>query len=151
LTTRGNTSNAPTLTREQIDKTNVFFARIVTIYGDSRARTLWGKSTAQLKVMRREWAGTISQLSLEQIDCIFSRLKHRLSAGDPEYKWPEIPQMLALLNEQKVKAAHQMFQPGLPEPAWRSAQRRAVGQTASKTAIAVLRGGACFIEDRPGH
>lgn len=99
--------------------------------------------------MRREWAGTISKLSLEQMEALFGKLKERLSAGDPDYKWPEIPRMLALLNEQKVKAANQVFKPGLPEPAWRKAQRRIVGRIASQTAIAVLRGGACFLEDRP--
>ncbi|SOB76162.1 hypothetical protein SAMN04488490_1839 [Marinobacter sp. LV10R510-11A] len=151
MNTQGTISNAPKFTREQLDKTNAFFARIVTIYGQGRAKTLWGNSSEQLKVMRREWASTISKLSLDDMEALFGKLKKRLAAGDPDYKWPEIPRMLALLNEQKRKAAYQVFQPGQPEPAWRSAQRRVVGRIASQTAIAVLHGGACFIEDRPGH
>ncbi len=151
LNTQGRISNAPKFTREELDKTNAFFARIVTIYGQARASTLWGKSSEQLKVMRREWASTISKLSFDDMETLFGKLKARLAAGDPDYKWPEIPKMLALLNEQKVKAAYQVFKPGLPEPAWRKAQRRVVGRIASQTALAVLRGGACFIEDRPGQ
>jgi len=99
--------------------------------------------------MRREWAKTIGGLSMDQLESIFDRLKEKLAAGDKDYHWPDIARMLALLNEGKTKAAHRVFPPGLPEPAWRKEQRRVVGKIASQTAIAVVRGGACFIEDKP--
>jgi hypothetical protein len=149
LITPGRTSNAPRFTPEQIDKTSAFFARIVTIYGRSRAKTLWGNSDEQFQIMRREWAKTIGGLSMDQLESIFDRLKEKLAAGDKDYHWPDIARMLALLNEGKTKAAHRVFPPGLPEPAWRKEQRRVVGKIASQTAIAVVRGGACFIEDKP--
>ena len=64
--------------------------------------------------------------------------------------WPDIARMLALLNEGKAKGATHAFPSSLPEPAWRVAKRRVVGRIARQTAVAVLRGGACFVEDRPG-
>jgi hypothetical protein len=151
LNTPGRTSNAPRFTPEQIDKTSAFFARIVTIYGRSRAKTLWGNSDEQFQIMRREWAKTIGGLSLDQIESVFDRLKTKLVVGDQDYHWPDIARMLALLNDGKTKAASRLFPPSLPEPAWRAAQRRLVGRIASQTAVAVLRGGACFVEDRPSQ
>ena len=40
LNTQGSISNAPKFTREELDKTNAFFARIVTIYGGSQQMQL---------------------------------------------------------------------------------------------------------------
>jgi hypothetical protein len=149
LNTQGRTSNAPRFTPEQISKTSAFFARIVTVYGRGRAKTLWGNSDEQFQIMRREWAKTIGGLSVDQLENIFDRLKEKLAAGDDNYHWPDIARMLALLNDGKRSAAHRVFRPGLPEPAWRREQRREVGRIASQTAMAVLRNRACFIEDRP--
>jgi hypothetical protein len=150
LSTQGRTSDESPFTPEQIDKTIAFFARIVTVYGRSRAKTLWGDSDEQLQIMRREWAKIIGSLTVDQMESIFTRLKDRLSEGDDDYKWPEIPRMLSLLKADKPSAAHKVFPRGLPEPEWRKEQRRTVGKIASQTAMAVMRGGACFIEDRPG-
>jgi hypothetical protein len=149
LSTQGRTFNELRFTPEQIDKTSAFFARIVTVYGRGRAKTLWGSSDEQFQIMRREWAKTIGGLSIDQLETIFDRLKEKLAAGDTNYHWPDIARMLALLNDGKRSAAHRVFQPGLPEPEWRKEQRREVGRIASQTAMAVLRNRACFIEDRP--
>jgi hypothetical protein len=149
LNTPERTSNAPQFTDEQIDKASAFFARIVTVYGRSRAKTLWGNSEEQLQIMRREWAKTIGGLSLDQLETIFDRLKEKLAASDKDYQWPDIPRMLGLLKDGKRSSAHHIFQAELPEPEWRREQRRTVGRIASATATAVLCNRACFIEDRP--
>ena len=99
--------------------------------------------------MRREWATTIGGLSLDQIESVFDRLKTKLVISDQDYHWPDIARMLALLNEGKRKSSSRVFPPSLPEPAWRQEQRRVIGKIASKTAIAVLAGRACFIEEKP--
>lgn len=138
-------------TQEQIDKTVAFFARIVTVYGRGRAKTLWGGSDKQLQLMRREWAPAIGQLTVDEVELIFDRLKWRLAKGDEDYQWPDITKMMLLIAKKKTVAAHEVFQPGLPEPEWRKEQRRELGRLAAKTCKAVLSGSACFLEDKPNE
>ncbi|WP_428398255.1 hypothetical protein [Marinobacter salarius] len=128
----------------------MFFARLVTIYGRSKTKTIWGSSEDQLRVTRREWAKTIGEFSVEQLESMLDKLKQRLSRNDERYEWPDIPKILGLVNESDTKAAHKVLPRGLPEPEWRKEQRRTVGKIASQTALAVVAGTACFIEDRPG-
>jgi hypothetical protein len=128
----------------------MFFARLVTIYGRSKTKTIWGDSEQQLRVTRREWAKTIGQFSVDQLETMLDKLKQRLSQNDERYAWPDIPKVLGLVNESEVKAAHKVLPRGLPEPEWRKEQRQAIGKIASQTALAVVAGKACFIEDRPG-
>ncbi|OEY66817.1 hypothetical protein [Marinobacter sp. X15-166B] len=151
MNTRGETSDDSGFTDEQIEKTTAFFARIVTIYGRSRAKTLWGDSADQFRLMRREWAGVIGSISLDQAEVIFARLKDRLATGDPEYKWPDVPKIIGLAKSPQTNPAHKEFAKALPEPEWRKEQRRQVGLLASQTAMAVMRGKASFIEDRRGQ
>lgn len=136
-------------TQEEIDRSVTFFARLVTIYGKARARTLWGESEAQYQLLRREWAHTLGKFSHEQLEEIFSRLKQRLATGDPDFKFPDVARILNLLREGEVRSAHRVFPRGLPEPEWKREKRLAVGRVAAQTTLAVLKGKACLLEDRP--
>lgn len=136
-------------TDDEIHKTSVFFARLATIYGESKTKTLWGEDEDRLVLMRREWAHKIGEYSFDQLEDIFSRLKERLALGDPDFKWPDVPRILNLINEGKVRSLHTHFPVGLPEPEWRKKQRYECGLIASKTCRAVLNGKACFLEDKP--
>lgn len=129
----------------------MFFARLVTIYGRSKTKTIWGDSEEQLRTTRREWAREIGKLSIQQLEEIFTKLKNRLSRNDRRFLWPDIPQTLALATEPEAYAAHTVFKAALPEPDWRKEQRRQAGLIASQTARAVLAGRACFLEERPRH
>lgn len=131
----------------------MFFARLVTIYGKSKTKTIWGDSDEQLRVTRREWAKTIGQFSLDQLEDMFDKLKRRLAENDERYIWPDIPKILGLASESEQKAAHRILPRGLPEPEWRKEQRKVVGRIASQTAVAVMRGSARFLEEKPedGH
>lgn len=136
-------------TDDEVAKSSAFFARIVTIYGRSRAKTLWGDSNEQLQLMRREWAKTIGALTLDELETIFERLKQRLAEGDEDYKWPDVPRMLALLKREKREPAHELFLPALPEPPELREKRRKRGRVATRTIKKVLSGKACFLEDKP--
>lgn len=152
--TQETTSRPSPFTNEEMDKAIAFFARIVTVYGKSRASALWGKSDNQFRLMRREWTKVIGRLSAEEVEKIFNRLKDRLADGDKDYEWPDITQMLALASDKRgVRApAHRLFEPaGLPEPEWRKEQRLELGRLASKTCMAVLNGKASFLEDKPSE
>ena len=138
-------------TDEEIDKTNMFFARLVTIYGRSKTKTIWGDSEEQLRTTRREWAREIGKLSIQQLEEVFTKLKNRLARNDRRFAWPDIPQILALATEPEAYAAHTVFKAALPEPDWRKEQRRRVALIASQTVQAYLAGRACLLEERPSH
>lgn len=127
----------------------MFFARLVTIYGKSKTKTIWGDSEEQFRTTRREWAKDIGALSLDELETIFDKLKRRLARDDRRFAWPDIPKILALATEPEAHAAHVLRAPALPEPGWRKEQRQKVGLIAAQTAREVLAGRACFIEDRP--
>lgn len=126
----------------------MFFSRIQTIYGKGRCRTLF-ENDDELKIMRREWAKTLGQFAMEQLEQIMTRLKQKLAEGDPDYRFPDIARILALATEPQRDPAHKVFPIGLPEPEWRKKQRIECGRLASKTCLAVLNGTACFVEDKP--
>lgn len=146
LSTQSTTSEK--FTRDEKAKAALFFARIQTIYGVGRCGTLWGDED-ELKLMRREWAKALGGFAIEQLEEIFTLLKLRLACGDPEFRFPDIARILGLLNEPKRDPAHTVFRKGLPEPEWRKKQRIECGRLASKTCLAVLKGAACFVEDKP--
>lgn len=129
----------------------MFFARLVTIYGKSKTKTIWGDSEDQFRTTRREWAKDIGKLSLEQLEVIFDKLKRRLARNDRRFEWPDIPKILSLATEPEAYSSHAVFPTALPEPGWRKEQRRRCGLLASQTVQAVLAGRACFIEERPSH
>lgn len=136
-------------TEEEIDRAITFFARIATIYGYSRAKTLWGESDAQYQLLRREWAHQLGEYTHDQLETVFARLKGRLAAGDPDFKFPDVARILALHNDPDTPKAQRVHRAGLPEPEWRRAQRYACGALAAQTARAVLAGRAMFLEDKP--
>lgn len=126
----------------------MFFSRIQTIYGKGRCKTLF-EDDAELAIMRREWAKTLGQFAMEQLETIMTRLKGKLAEGDPDYRFPDIARILALTNEPKRDPSHKTFPRGLPEPEWRKQERLERGRIASKTCMAVMSGSACFLEDKP--
>jgi len=126
----------------------MFFARIQTIYGKGRCKTLF-ENNEELRMMRREWAKTLGEFTMDQLETIMVRLKDRLAAGDEAFRFPDVARILALVHDQKRPQAHEVFRVGLPEPEWRRKQRYECGRLASKTCMAVLNGKACFVEDRP--
>lgn len=126
----------------------MFFARIQTIYGKGRCKTLFD-SEEELKIMRREWAKTLGLFAMEQLETVMTRLKGKMASGHPDYRFPDIPRILALANEGEVYSAHKAFPVGLPEPDWRKQERIECGRIASKTCMAVMTNSACFIEEKP--
>lgn len=129
----------------------MFFDRLAMIYGVSKMKTIWGEDEAQLRNTRREWANRLGLLSVDQIEAVIERLKGLCEQGHPDYRWPDIPRIIALANgsEGGQYAAHRQHVSALPQPEWRRKQIRELGRLAAQTAMAVLRGGACFIEDKP--
>ena len=107
-TTRSKTSEASTtsgFSLEHAERSVTFFARLITIYGTGRAKTLWGSSDEQLKLMRREWASQIGKYSHDQIEEILFLLKERISAGDPDFKFPDVAKILALGSQLGLRGA----------------------------------------------
>lgn len=121
----------------------MFFARIQTIYGKGRCKTLFANDQ-ELRMMRREWAKTLGEFSMEQLEKIMIRLKARLADGDENFRFPDVAQILALVHEKKREPAHKPFAKGLPEPEWRTKEKREYGRKAIKGCLAELRkaGGA---------
>jgi hypothetical protein len=142
------TTSEAAFSKDEKAKASLFFARIQTIYGTGRCGTLW-ESEEELKIMRREWARSLGQFSLDQLESIFTRLKGKLSEGDGAYRFPDIALILGLVNDPVKQRSHRVFPKGLPEPDWKKSQRQAAGKIASKTCVAVMNGTACFVEDKP--
>ena len=128
-------------------KAQAFFARLVTVYGESRTKTLW-RNQEQFRLTRREWADRVGELSWEQLETVFRRLKDRLEAGDPDFYWPDVARVLRLAQDSdSPKACHQQYRsPRLDEPDWLKRQKREAGKLAAATSVAVMKGVACFIE-----
>jgi len=137
------TTSESRFTEDEMAKATMFFARIQTIYGKGRCKTLFSNAE-ELRMMRREWAKTLGEFSMEQLEKIMARLKQMLADGDERFRFPDVAQILALANDKKRDPAHKPFPKGLPEPEWRTKQKREFGRKAIKGCLAELngRGGA---------
>lgn len=131
-------SSEPSL--EAQDKAIKFFYRLVLVYGEGRAKGLW-KDEKQFRLMRREWVDRIDELSWEDLETVFRRLKDRLEAGDPDYYWPDVARVLRLAQESDTPpACHQVAPRRLPEPEHVREQKRQRGRSMMRHAMAVLEG-----------
>ncbi|WP_339624361.1 hypothetical protein [uncultured Marinobacter sp.] len=109
-TTRSGTGDR--FTQEQKAKTVLFFNRLQLIYG-RRFGVQWPDEKT-LRLARREWAGEIDALSVEQLETALARAKRRLIEGDADFYWPDVGRILGLARERR-SAAHRVLPPALPE------------------------------------
>jgi hypothetical protein len=99
-------------TREQKQKTVLFFNRLQLIYGN-RFTVQWpDEKTVMLG--RREWAHQIDELTWDQVGQALERAKAKLIAGDGDYYWPDVGRILGLAKDNRC-AAYQVFDVALPE------------------------------------
>lgn len=117
-------SSGGNFSREQKQKTVLFFSRLQLIYGN-RFSIQWGDEQT-LRLARREWAKEIDELSWPQIEKALERAKSKLMAGDGDFYWPDVGRILGLAKDASG-AAQRLFPKALPEGEATKRARRTAG------------------------
>lgn len=131
-------STGDRFSEEQKRKTVLFFNRLQLIYGH-RFTVQWPDEKT-IRLARREWAGEVDALSWEQLETALSRAKGKLIEGDGDFYWPDVGRILGLARDRK-SAAHQTFQPALPEGDTVKQSRRKAARKGMARVWSILGGG----------
>lgn len=131
-------SSGGSFSREQKQKTVLFFSRLQLIYGN-RFSIQWSDEKT-LMLARREWAKEIDELSWPQIEKALERAKARLISGDGDFYWPDVGRILGLAKEASG-AAQRLFPRALPEGEVTKQARKTAGRKGMAGIWSVMGGG----------
>lgn len=131
-------SSVGNFSREQKQKTVLFFSRLQLIYGN-RFSIQWGDEQT-LRLARREWAKEIDELSWPQIEKALERAKGKLMAGDGDFYWPDVGRILGLAKDASG-AAQRLFPKALPEGEATKQARRTAGRKGMAGVWSLMGGG----------
>lgn len=118
-------SNDSSFSREQKQKTVLFFNRLQLIYGN-RFSIQWPDEKT-LMLARREWAMEVDRLSWPQLETALERAKGKLISGEGDYYWPDVGRILGLAKDASG-AAQRTFPRALPEGETTKQLRRKAGR-----------------------
>jgi len=97
-------STGPQLTTGDKDLVNWFFLRLETSYG----RKFWTEFSDEKTVLltKREWAGRILEYSRDDLHYAIEKMKVERENGNDDFKWPDIANILGLLNNRISPTGH---------------------------------------------